>query len=324
MFMEIIAPLLAGLAVFLFGLKMMEMSLSRWAGPYLHHILARFTETPLRGMATGTAITALLQSSTAVTVITIGFVNAGLMTFPRTLGIILGTNIGTCVTTELIGMNLTGMAIPILIISSACWLSSLMIRDHKLQSARAKRLLTSWRMLSLAIAGFACILVGVIIMQAIVPGLQSRGLLGWFIEHAQRSVLWGVFAGMCLTAAIHSGAATIAMTMGLASVDAIPVELGVAIVIGANVGTCATAFLASLGSNRFGQAVAWSHIILNSAGALAFLPLIGLLTHISGTISSTPSEQIAHAQTIFNIVCSVAALPFAYIPALQRIGREPA
>jgi phosphate:Na+ symporter len=322
MFLDIIAPVLAGLLIFLFGLKIMETALNKWAGPYLHKVIGRFTDTPLRGMLTGTAITALLQSSSAVTVITIGLVNAGVMTFPRTLGIILGTNIGTCITTELIGLNLTKLAIPLLIGSSALWLLSLMVPDHRFRSERSLKLLTSWRMLSLAIAGFACILVGMIVMQTIVPALQTRGLLGWFVEHAQRSILWGVFAGMCLTAAIHSGAATIAMTMGLASVDAIPVDLAVAIVIGANVGTCATAFLAGLGSNRFGQAVAWAHITLNVAGALAFMPLIGLLADISGMISSNPSEQIAHAQTIFNIVCSIAALPFCYLPILRNIGRR--
>jgi phosphate:Na+ symporter len=322
MFLDIIAPMLAGLIIFLFGLKIMETALNKWAGPYLHHVIGRFTDTPLRGMLTGTAVTALLQSSSAVTVITIGLVNAGVMTFPRTLGIILGTNIGTCITTELIGLNLTQLAIPLLIVSASLWMLSFTIKEQSLKSAKFASLLTAWRMLSLAIAGFSCILVGMIVMQTIVPALQSLGLLGWFVEHAQRSILWGVFAGMCLTAAIHSGAATIAMTMGLAAVDAIPVELAIAIVIGANVGTCATAFLAGLGSNRFGQAVAWAHITLNVVGALAFLPLIGVLTEVSGAISANPSEQIAHAQTIFNIVCSVVALPFCYLPILRNIGRE--
>lgn len=323
MYWQIAAPLLAGLAVFLFGLKIMEYALNRWAGPYLKDILERFTGTPLRGMVTGTAITALLQSSSAVTVITIGLVNAGVITFPRTLGIILGTNIGTCITTELIGLNLNRLAIPLLIGTAAVWFASLAVPKEKIRSVKGRRLLLGFRCLSLAVGGFACILIGMLIMQTIVPTLQTYGLLGWFAEQAQRSLLWGLFAGMALTAAIQSGAATIAIAMGLASVEAITVELGIAIVLGANVGTCSTALLASIGSNRYGRAVAWSHIILNMSGAALFLPLVSLLSDVSAALSGNPSGQIAHAQTLFNIACSLLALPICYLPALRAVDRKP-
>ena len=110
-FNTILIPMLLGFAVFMCGMKLMELALHRLAGPYLTRMLERSTATPIHGLAIGTATTAFLQSSTAVTVIAIGMVNAGLLTFPRTLGIILGTNIGTCITTELIGLNLNKLAV---------------------------------------------------------------------------------------------------------------------------------------------------------------------------------------------------------------------
>ncbi|RKN86980.1 Na/Pi cotransporter family protein [Paenibacillus ginsengarvi] len=310
---QIILPLLVGLGIFLTGMKIMELALHGWAGSYLTGLVETFTRTPVRGLFIGTGVTAVLQSSSALTVITIGLVNAGIMTFPKTLGIILGSNIGTCLTTELIGLNINKLAFPALLGSASIWLGSVALSSF-VRSRRPQRALHHIRSLSLAVSGFSSVLLGVEVMQTIVPLLQSRGLFGWFVEHAQRSVLWGFAAGAILTAVIHSSAATIAMTMGLAAVDAIPVELGVAIVLGANVGTCVTALMAAIGGTRSGQFVAWAHISLNVGGALLFLPLLPLLHQASALFASSPSGQIAHAQTIFNVVSSLIALPFCYLP----------
>ncbi|MEF3304614.1 Na/Pi cotransporter family protein [Paenibacillus sp. GYB003] len=320
MITHLVLPLLVGLGVFLTGMKVMELALHSWAGSYLTGLVETFTRTPLRGMLIGTGVTAALQSSSAITVIAIGLVNAGIMTFPKTLGIILGANIGTCLTTELIGLNLTKLAFPTLLVSASVWLGSLLLPvvPAALRFNRLLRALHHIRSLSLAVCGFASVLLGVEVMQTIVPYLQSRGLFGWFVEQAQRSVMWGVIAGAILTAVIHSSAATIAMTMGLASVDAIPVPLGIAIVLGANVGTCATALLAAIGGTRSGQFVAWSHIALNAGGALLFLPVLPLLHQASALLTASPSGQIAHAQTIFNVVSSLVALPLCYLPVLNR------
>jgi phosphate:Na+ symporter len=322
MITQIILPMLVGLGIFLTGMKVMELALHQWAGSYLTGLVERFTRTPLRGMLIGTGVTAALQSSSAITVITIGLVNARIMTFPKTLGIILGSNIGTCITTELIGLNLTKLAFPLLLASSSVWLTTLFPWPIVSRRMRFHRMLHHIRSLSLAVSGFASVMLGVEVMQTIVPALQSRGLFGWFVEQAQRSILWGVIAGAVLTAIIHSSAATIAMTMGLAAVDAIPVELGIAIVLGANVGTCATALLAAIGGSKNGQFVAWSHIALNVGGALLFLPLLPLLHESSALLAANPSGQIAHAQTIFNVVCSIIALPVCYLPVLRRIGTK--
>ncbi|MFC0212052.1 Na/Pi cotransporter family protein [Paenibacillus chartarius] len=307
---SIILPVCAGLCIFLFGMKLMESALQQWAGPYLHNILQMFTRTPIRGLLAGTALTAVLQSSTAVTVISIGLVNAGVLSFASTLGVILGTNIGTCLSTELIGLGLEGMGLPILLVSSAVWLASWLPSN----SAAAKRAwLLNVRWASLALCGFALVLLGVEIMQTIGAPLRERGLFAWFVAAAQQSLLWGVVAGACVTALVHSSAATIALTMSLASIQAVSVELGIAIVLGANIGTCVTALIAAVGGTKAGRYVAWSHILLNVGGTLLFFPLIGLLFHITAWMTAGEAAQIARAQTLFNIVCSVLALPLCYL-----------
>ncbi len=311
---DIWLPLITGLAMFLFGMKVMEIALHQWAGSYLKTMLERFTETPLRGMLAGAGLTAVLQSSSAITVITIGLVNAGMLTFPRTLGIILGTNIGTCLTTELIGLNLNHIALPMLITASILWVVSWGVPSswqHRAQPLKAW--VHSIRYVSLAACGFACILLGMMVMQSIVDTLQSRGLFVWFLEQSQRSLMWGILAGTILTSIIQSSSAAIAITMSLASVQAITIDLGIAIILGCNIGTCVTSLIASIGGSKSGQFVAWSHVLLNVFGALLFFPFIQHLQAAAAMFTDNPSGQLAHAQTLFNVICSLAALPVCYL-----------
>jgi phosphate:Na+ symporter len=319
MLLEIMVPLLVGLAIFLFGMKVMELAMHFWAGPYLNRILGKFTETPLRGMVTGAGLTALLQSSSAITVITIGMVNTGILTFPRTMGIILGTNIGTCITTELIGLHITHLAVPMLYIASVIWLVSWLVplKENK-ELSPVEKGVRALRYVSLAVCGFACILIGMEVMQAIVPALQSRGLFAIFLEYAQKSLLWGVLAGAMLTAVIQSSSAAVAMAMALASLQVVTLDLGIAIIIGANIGTCVTGVIASIGATKAGRFVAWSHVILNVCGAILFFPLIPILQALTESMSDLPATQLAHAQTIFNIVCSVVALPICYLKFFRK------
>lgn len=337
----IILPVVTGFILFLLGMKLMETSLQTWAGPRLQLWLERFTRTPLRGLLTGTVLTAALQSSTAITVIAIGLVGAGVLSFPRTLGVILGTNIGTCLTTELIGLSLGGIGVPILIASASVWLASWLAGP--LPQASGPRALTAaqpaaaatppqtaaphggrqWvrsvRYGSLAAAGFSLVLLGIEVMQTIGPALQSRGLFTWFVHQAQSSLLWGIIAGAAVTALVHSSAAVIAMAMGLAAGGGIPVELGVAITIGANVGTCVTALIAGMSSSRAGRYVAWSHVLLNVGGAILFYPFIHVLVSLSTLLADDAASQIARSQTIFNIVGSLVALPLCYLSMWKRL-----
>ncbi|WP_274363247.1 Na/Pi cotransporter family protein [Paenibacillus thermotolerans] len=336
---DIAVPLGIGIAVFLFGLKAMEVGLNEWAGPFLTRFMRRFTVTPFRGLLTGTVATVLLQSSSAVTVITIGLVNAGVLSFRRTLGIVLGANIGACITADMLGLDLSGSALPLLLGAGASWLIAVAL-SPMLQTAaekgemrslsgeqphkerifiRINKAMPSIRCLSLSISGFACILIGMEWMDSIVPSLQERGLFVWFVEQSQLSLVWGVIAGALITAVIQTSTATITIAMGLASVQAIPVELGIAIVLGANIGTCSTAVLACIGGSKAGRYVAYSHILLNLGGSMLFFPFIAQLTSLSALGSADPYEHLAQAQTMFNVICSVLALPFCYL----RFNKTP-
>lgn len=319
MLYSIVLPLLIGLCMFLFGMKVMELALHQWAGSYLQQVLEKFTRTPLHGLASGTVMTALLQSSSAITVITIGLVNAGVLSFPRTLGIILGTNIGTSITTELIALQITDYAAMLLIGSTMIWLISWLAPNICVSWPVLAHWMTRLRYLALAVGGFSCVLLGMNIMQSVGPALQSKGLFAWFIGQSGQSLFWGVIAGAAVTAVIQSGAATIAMAMSLAAAQAISVPLGIAIVLGANIGTCVTALLASLGGSKYGRYVAASHILLNVGGVLLFYPLISLLLAVSAMLSSSSAAQIAHAQTLFNIASSLLALPLCYLRFFKKI-----
>lgn len=324
MLQTILLPACLGFAVFMFGMKIMELALHNWAGKYLTAILQKSTATPLHGLATGTATTAVLQSSTAVTVLSIGMVNAGLLTFPRTLGIILGTNIGTCLTTELLGLNLHRLAAPLLACACAAWLLTALLGELGVMPGQQRSgWLHSLRFGSVALGGFALLLLGMTMMQSIGPAFQETGLFAWFLNRGADNLLWGLAAGTVLTALVHSSAAVIAMIMGLSAVGALPVELGIAIVIGSNVGTCATALLASIGGTRAGQYVAWSHVLLNVCGAIMFAPFVSQLHAAAALFSSSPAAQIAHAQTIFNILCSLLALPLCYLPLWKKLNALP-
>jgi len=319
MIQNVLIPMVLGFAVFMCGMKLMELALHRAAGSYLNRILERSTATPIHSLAAGTLTTAFLQSSTAVTVIAIGMVNTGLLTFGRTLGIILGTNIGTCITTEIIGLQLSKLSLPLLIVSLALWLTTALIHEFRLlPSAANARWVDPARTISVVLGGFALLLTGMAMMQSVGPAVQQSGMFDWFLAKAGESLWWGLLAGAALTAAVHSSAAVIGIIMGFAALGAMPLELGIAVVLGANIGTCATALLASLGGTKAGQFVALSHVALNVGGALLFMPFIHELTLLSDWLSHSPSSQIARAQTLFNVLSSFIALPICYLPQLRE------
>ncbi|QJD83659.1 Na/Pi cotransporter family protein [Cohnella herbarum] len=314
MIASFIIPSLLGFALLLSGMKVMETSLQRWAGRKLTTWVSRSTSTPLRGFAVGTAASALLQSSTAVTVLTIGFVNAGWLSLSRSFGIILGTNVGTCLTTELMSLELHRFGMAILAISAAGWLATYMMNEMRSPDSDP-RIGMALRYVSVALGGFGLLLLGFKLLQGMGPALRTNGMFETLMQHTNENLIWGVLGGAALTALVHSSAAVIAMCMGLAATGAISPEAGIAIVLGANIGTCFTGLVASLGGGKGGRFVALSQLALNAGGALLFYPLIGALHSAAAFLApGDPSAQIAHAQTIFNVLCSLIALPIAYMP----------
>ncbi|MGG4497409.1 Na/Pi cotransporter family protein [Brevibacillus reuszeri] len=295
MIVSILAPFTFGLSFFLFGMYAMRTGFQNLAGKKMEEWMSRFTRTPVHSFWIGLLTTFVLQSSSAVTVLTIGLTNAGLIQFSQTVGIILGTNLGTTVTTELIALKLESFAIPMLLVGVALWL---MPRRNL-------------RCIGLVVAGFGLIFLGIDTMKIMAKPLeQSETFRSLFME-SSHSIWVGLITGIVFTALIHSGSATTVITMGLLTHQVLSMETALAIVLGANIGTCFTAVIASIGTNVASKQVAWCHTLFNVAGALVFLPILPQLALVSAFLTDNPSMQIAHSQTIFNLVCSLVALPFA-------------
>lgn len=294
MFFAILVPFSLGLSFFLFGMYAMRVGFQNLAGNKMAGLLSRFTRTPVHSFWVGLLSTLALQSSTAVTVLTIGLTHAGLIGFAQTVGIILGTNVGTTVTTQLIALRLESFAVPMLLIGVAMWL-------------QPRRLL---RCIGLVVAGFGLIFLGIDTMQVIAKPLEQSETFRTLFLESGHSIMIGLLTGTIFTALIHSSSATTAITMGLMSHQVLSMETALAIVLGANIGTCFTAVIASIGTNAASRQVAWCHTLFNLAGALLFLPFLSSLASVTAFVTESPSMQIAHAQTIFNLVCSLAALPF--------------
>ena len=274
---EIIIPFAVGLMIFFFGMQLMRIGLNNLAvaGHKLQDILTRFTKTPAHGFLTGTIITMIMQSSSAVTVITIGLTNARLLTFPQTIGIILGTNIGTTMTTQLIALNISDYALPTFLLGCLLWF----LPVHAL------------RCTGLALAGFGCIFLGMDAMQMIAGPIRETGIFQDLVVKGSENSVVGILIGTAITAAIQSSTATTAITMSFIADHLIPLTMAIAIVLGSNVGTCMTALIASIGGNTASIRVAWSHIILNVVGVILFIPLISILALVTTMLSNHPPAQ---------------------------------
>ncbi|WP_018131849.1 Na/Pi cotransporter family protein [Effusibacillus pohliae] len=286
--------LAAGLAGFLGGIWVLRHGLEQMAMERLPQILQRFVKTPTRGLITGTVVSALLHSSAAVTVITIGFVSAGTMTFADSLGVILGSNIGTTVTTQIVAWNPDDLIFPCTVLGVLMWFA---LKGKK-------------RYLGLAVFGFGATLFALNMMTR---ALAPLGDTDWFpdvLQASSQNPIYGVLAGAGLTALVQSSTATTALTIAMAGQGLIDLPGAIAIVFGNNVGTCITAVLAAIGSPLPAKRVAAAHVLLNVAGVLAFLPILDLFSRAVQLFSSSLPVQVATAHTLFNIASSLAVWPF--------------
>ncbi|WP_123039802.1 Na/Pi cotransporter family protein [Cohnella candidum] len=319
MYAALLFSSVVGFILLIGGMKLTEAALSRWAGNRLSGWLSRATSTPLRGFLFGTAASAALQSSTAVTVLTIGFVNAGWIPFGRSFAIILGTNVGTTLTTEIMSLQLHRYGWALLAVSFIGWLWTAVSGEmNRAGKAPASKLLPL-RYGSVALAGFGFLLIGFEILLGMGNILQHSGAFRSLMETASAHPYLGLLGGAALTAVVHSSSAVIGMAMAVAGAGTLSPEAGIAVVLGANVGTCFTGLVASLSGGPGGRFVALSQLALNVSGALLFFPLMPLLQGAAELLApSDPSAQIAHAQTIFNVACSLLALPLAYWPWRKR------
>lgn len=284
---------IVSLAAFLLALRVMRMGLENMGVGRLQSILHRFVRTPTRGILSGTLITALLQSSAAITAITVGLVAAGTLEFRDAIGVVLGANVGSTITPQLLTLDLWMFAVPCL------FLGGVGLFSHK----------PRYRNISLAVVGFSSIFIS---LQALTTALHPLARTDWFehiLEIAGAHLFIALVGGMITSALMQSSTATTVLTMALAADGAIPLTSGIAIVLGANVGTCLTSIIAAIGQSRAAQQVALSHVLLNVGGALVFLPLLQPYAAWMETWTHDPAQQIANAHTFFNVLCTLAAWP---------------
>ncbi len=296
---------LGGLGLFLLGMMVMTEGLKAVAGEALHSWLTRFTSSPSSGALTGTAATAVLQSSSATTVTTVGFVAAGLLTFPQALGIIFGANLGTTVTGWMVAifgfkLKIGAAALPVIFAGA-------MLRMF----GRGR-----WRDMGSAVAGFGVIFLGMSFMQQGMAGFEGAVTPDSFPPDSfvGRLALMGL--GVLITLVTQSSSAGVAIAMTALSVGAINFYQAAAMIIGMDVGTTVTAVIAAIGSSQAARRTGFSHTIFNvftAAGALLLLsPYAWALKSFSpGLIAASPELALVGFHTLFNLAALVVGLPLA-------------
>ncbi|HSG91188.1 MAG TPA: Na/Pi symporter [Pseudomonadales bacterium] len=318
---------LGGLGIFLLAVGMLTEGLRLAAGDALRGILARSTRTPLRGVASGVLVTAVVQSSSAVTVATIGFVNAGLLSLSQALGVVYGANIGTTVTGWLVAavgfdLDLEAFALPLIGIGM---LLRLVGSSTRIGAAGE------------ALAGFGLFFVGVDVLKTAFEGAAAS------FDLAQLSPqgVWGLLAclaiGVAMTVATQSSSASIAITLTAATSGVLALDTAAAMVIGANVGTTSTAVLATMGATASARRVAAAHVAFNGITALVALLLLPALLWGVGRFEtllgmpSVPAVSLALFHTVFNVLGVVLMLPLTprlaafldrrFVSSAERLGR---
>jgi len=294
-----------GLALFIFGMNKMSDNLHAVAGNEMRRILKMLTNTPLKGVLVGLSVTALVQSSSATTVMMIGLVNTGVMTLNQAVGVVMGANIGTTITAQLIAFNIGHYAYAFIIAG----VSLLLIRKS--------RMMERW---SQIIIGFGLLFIGLNVMSSAVVPLRESQFARDFMVQISSNPLLGILTGTIFTMLIQSSSASVGIVIVLASSGLIPFEGALYLVFGDNIGTTITAWLAGIGTNYTARRVALVHTLFNSFGTILFglLTYFGIYTLVINRI--TPGDimqgeniarHIANGHTFFNIFNTLICLPFA-------------
>lgn len=301
---EIILPLLGGLGIFLLGMIVMTENLKSLTGDYMRSVIIKFTNTPASGAVTGAVATAVLQSSSATTVVAVGFVGAGLLSFTESLGIIFGANIGTTITGWLVVLvgfkfSLADFIMPVILIGVL------------LKLFGSKKLAIT----GLVLSGFALIFVGISMMQVAMSSLPDLLTPDVFPEDTLTGRLQLFFLGLVITVITQSSSAGVAIALTALFAGAVSFEQAAVLVIGMDVGTTSTTLLATLGGNVSSRRTGLSHVIYNimtGAGALLLLsPYIFIWEQASpGTINNNPEIALVAFHTGFNAVGVLLVLPF--------------
>ncbi len=291
-----IIGLFTGLAMFLYGMKVMSDALQKTAGGKMKEFLEIVTRNRMLAVLVGAGITAIIQSSSATTVMVVGLVNAGIINLSQSVGVIMGANIGTTMTAQIIAFKFNYI-IPYAIIIGAF----LILFSRK----------KSYKQMGELLLGFGLLFMGMNSMSNAMGPLKDIPQFTDFMMDLHHNPILGVFTGFLLTAIIQSSSATIGILQALAIQGLIPIEAALPILFGDNIGTCVTALLASIGTNITAKRAAIMHMIFNIVGTVIFLILLKPITYIVLHTSIEEVRQIANAHTLFNIANTIIQLPFA-------------
>lgn len=303
--------LIGGLCLFLFGMTFMGQALERRAGNGLKVLLGRLTTNRFAGLATGLGVTAVIQSSSATTVMVVGFVNSGLMTLRQSINVIMGANIGTTVTAwilSLAGIDSKDFFVSLLKPSSFTPILALIGIVFYMMSKNSKRKDTGMILL-----GFATLMYGMEAMSGAVSGLRNVPEFQQLFL-AFTNPLLGVLAGAILTAIIQSSSASVGILQALASTGAVTYGAAVPIIMGQNIGTCVTALISSVGTNKNAKRAALVHLSFNVIGAAVWLTVFCIIKAVFAPIILTQSASlmgIAVSHSVFNILCTMLMLPLS-------------
>ena len=319
---ELIFGLIGGTALLMYGVDKMGTGLQKASGNLIKKMISFFTNNVFSSFLSGVFLTALVQSSTAITVLTVGFVNAGLMKLPQAIGIIYGANIGTTITAQLMALSfnfkLTELALPVIGVGFAITIFS---KNKAIKHAGD------------ALMGFGLMFLGLGILNSGIPFMKENETLRYFFEFYASNPIIGILMGMFATAMVHSSAATVGLVMILGQAGLIDLQTAICILLGDNIGTTITAQLASLNGNINARRTAWAHTIFNLTGVVLVSIILPFFVNFVEFVSSymTPNggleAQIANSHTLFNLLFAILFLSINkyFVKFLETVikGKEP-
>ncbi|MBS4021079.1 MAG: Na/Pi cotransporter family protein [Dethiobacter sp.] len=295
MFWTISTQVIGGLGLFLFGMQMMASGLQKAAGDKLRRILEVLTTKPAVATLTGIVVTVLVQSSSTTTVMVVGFANAGLMTLSQAVGTILGANIGTTITAQLVSFKISAVVFPAVGIGAFL-------------NFFGKRRLHKY--VGQAILGFGLLFLGMLTMSEGLSPLRGLPVFSQIMASFAHRPLLGVLFGAAFTALVQSSSASTGVIIALTRQDLITLPAAIALVLGTNIGTCITALLASIGASLSARRAAIAHITFNMMGVFVALLVFRPFTELVMDTGADVARQTANAHTIFNVASTLLVLPF--------------
>ena len=298
MYYKLILQVLGGLALFIFGINSLSDSLQKITSNNIKSIIGVLSKRPWASALVGVATTMIIQSSSATSVMTVGFVNAGLIKLKTAIGIIMGANIGTTVTAQIISLNVVDLlTYPLLIIGFVLFFTS-----------KRRR----YKNIGMAIMGLGLLFLGMGLMKQSLDPLKDNESFKNFLLVFSRNPFLGILAGLLMTSLLQSSSATIGILIALASQGLITIEAAIPILFGDNIGTCTTALLSSMGTTVTAKRTAFSHLLFNVFGTIIFMTIFygfRLEPVIARYMGASVPRQIANIHTTFNIVTTAILFP---------------